>query len=74
MHSDDEQEGDDNDKPLAKEDRVLSLGQDLVYTVTNGKVATPKHVGLAMAVKHKTNSRQLVTLLNHAGHGRVINK
>ena len=28
-----------------------------------------EHVGLAMTVTHKTYSKHLVTMLNHAGHG-----
>ena len=49
--------------------QILSIGQDLVYAVSKGKIRTPKHVGYSVTVKHKTNSEQLVTLANHAGHG-----
>ena len=69
---------DDGDQPIdiatAKQqpsntDRaVVSLGYDLMYATSTGVIATPKHVGLSMTVKHKTNSKEIVTLINHAGN------
>ncbi len=59
----------ENQNCTAEEERkVLSLGQDLVYAVSNGRVITPKHIGVGMTVKHKTNSKYMLNLLNHAGH------
>lgn len=55
------------------ERQILSIGQDLIFAVSKGTVKTPKHVGYSMTVKHKTNSRQLVTLAHHAGHGISYN-
>ena len=47
----------ENQSCSAEEERkMLSLGQDLVYAVSNGRVITPKHIGVGMTVKHKTNS------------------
>lgn len=48
---------------------VLSLGQDIMHMVTNGRVKTPKHVALPLAIKHMTGSVEAVSLLNRFGHG-----
>lgn len=48
---------------------VLSLGQDIIHMVTNGRVKTPKHVALPLAIKHMTGSVEPVSLLNRFGHG-----
>lgn len=47
---------------------ILSVGQDLVYGSSKGRVSTPKHVGLAMSVKHLTGSKQVIMMLNRCGH------
>lgn len=47
---------------------ILSVGQDLIYGSSNGQVNTPKHVGLAMAIKHLTGSKQVISMLNRFGH------
>lgn len=49
--------------------KVLSIGQDLLYCVSHGRVKTPKHVSLSVAVKQMTGSSQVVSLLNRFGHG-----
>ena len=43
---------------------VVSLGQDLIHAVSHGRIKTPKHVALPMAVKQLTGSGKVVTLLN----------
>ena len=48
---------------------VVSIGQDIVYRVTHGRVKPPKHVSLSMAVRHITGSSQMVCLLSRFGHG-----
>ena len=48
---------------------VLSLAQDLLYNVSNGRQKTPKHVSLPLAVKNLTGSKEVITLLNRYGHG-----
>ena len=48
--------------------RIMAIGQDLVYNVSNGRVKTPKHVSLAVAVKNLTGSAQVISLLNRFGH------
>jgi len=46
-----------------------SLGQDIVYAVTNGKVKPPKHILLPYAVKSLTGNVELIHTLNRFGHG-----
>ena len=48
--------------------KICSVGQDLLYIESCGELKTPKHTGLAIAVKHLTSSKQLVTMLNRLGH------
>ena len=43
---------------------ISSIGQDLVYAASHGRVIPPKHVALAMSVRHLTRSQQLITTLN----------
>ena len=46
---------------------ILSLGQDFIY-VYRGQIKTPKHIALPIAVKHITESSELVTMLNNLSH------
>ena len=48
--------------------RVLSIAQDLVYSVSGGKKWTPKHIGLASTLHQATRSKGLVRLFNKTGH------
>ena len=50
------------------ERKIILCGQDLVHCASHARVKLPKHVGLAMSVKHLTSSKQLITLLNRMGH------
>lgn len=50
------------------ETRVLSVAQDLVYTVSGGEKWTPKHIGLGASLHQATRSRKLVELFHNAGH------
>jgi len=52
----------------ADERRVLCLAQDLIHCASHGRAKLPKHVGLAMSVRHVTGSKQLVSILNRIGH------
>ena len=38
----------------ADERRVLCLAQDLIHCASHGRAKLPKHVGLAMSVRHMT--------------------
>ena len=44
---------------------VLKTSQDIVYAVTG--LHTPKHVGLAVYVYHKTRSKDIITMLSRLG-------
>ena len=46
-----------------------SIGQDIIYNVTNGKVQTPKHILLPYAVKSLTGNVELIHMLNRLGYG-----
>ena len=46
----------------------LSLAQDIVYSVTEGKVKTPKSVLLPTVVKQLTNNTEIINTLNKLGH------
>ena len=47
----------------------LSLVQDIVYSVTEGKVKTPKSVLLPTVVKQLTDNTEIINTLNKLGHG-----
>ncbi|KAK3724019.1 hypothetical protein QZH41_000590 [Actinostola sp. cb2023] len=53
---------------VSDERRVLCLAQDMVHCLSHGRIKLPKHVGLAMAVRHITGSKEIVTILNRLGH------
>ena len=44
--------------------RILSIGQDVVYCVSNGQVKPSKHLALPIMVQHVTGSTQLVDVLS----------
>ena len=51
-----------------KEVVVSSIAEDICYSVTNGRMKTPKHVLLAVTLHHLTGSAEIVTLVNRFGH------
>lgn len=59
-----------NGKPGEKTQRYIqSFGQDLIYTISNGKTRTKKHVLLSFAIKRKTGSKDVIKWVNRFGHG-----
>ena len=50
------------------EKKIVSLCQDMIYTVQKSRVKTPKHIGLAVSITHLTGSKQLVNMLHSQGH------
>lgn len=46
---------------------AVSFSQDLIHSVSRGRVKTPKHVVLPMTVKSLTGSVELITILNKFG-------
>ena len=51
-----------------RKERVLSIGQDIVYGVCENKNIPPKQVGLGLTSHNVTLSRKLVNLFYTAGH------
>ena len=47
---------------------VLSIAQDMMFGVLEGKILTPKHLGLGLSSNQATRSKKVVYLLNAAGH------
>lgn len=67
-----EDDVEDDDKNTAKRHlRVLSIGQDLMYTASGDKFLTPKHIGLASSLHQATRSKELVNMFHQAGHVTV---
>ena len=48
---------------------ALSLSQDLIHSVSRGRIKTPKHIVLPMTVKSLTGNVELITILNRFRHG-----
>ncbi|XP_078353866.1 uncharacterized protein LOC144638547 [Oculina patagonica] len=48
---------------------ALSLSQDVIHSVSRGRIKTPKHIVLPMTVKSLTGNVELITILNRFGHG-----
>ena len=48
---------------------INSIGQDIIYNVTNAKHKTSKHVLLSLCTKRRTGSKRLINWLNKFGHG-----
>lgn len=55
-------------KKSTRELKMFSLGQDIIYAVTNGNIKTSKHVTLGIALKSLSSSRKIVDLINKYGH------
>lgn len=49
-------------------DRILSIGQDLFWCLSGGRKYTPKHIGLAMTIRHITGSQDVISIVNKFGH------
>ena len=47
----------------------MSLGQDLVCNVSNGRIRTPKSVLFPYSIKMLTNNTELIYMVNRLGHG-----
>lgn len=51
-----------------QENRVLSITQDLVYSVSRDRRSTPKHIGVGSSLHQVTRSEKLVEMFHNAGH------
>ena len=47
---------------------VKSIGQDVIYACSRGKLKTVKHTQLGLITKRKTGSNYLIKCLNRSGH------
>ncbi len=59
---------DDESDLNAGDDWIVSIAQDIIYGARNGKMWTPKHVGLGSMFHQATRSKTLVQLFHKAGH------
>ena len=48
--------------------KITSIAQDLIFAFSNGRQPIPKHIGLAVAIKHLTGSKALIEILSHLQH------
>ena len=58
----------ESDYENPRQSQIRSVAQDKVYGVSEGKIWTPKHVGLGSTIHQSTRSKMLVTLFHRAGH------
>ena len=47
--------------------RILGIAQDLIFVSSNGRIKTPKHVGLAFSIKNDLRARTHILALNRFG-------
>ena len=52
----------------ADERHIITIGQDIIHSASHGRVKTPKHVGLAVSLRHVTGSKTIINILNCMGH------
>ena len=45
--------------------KITSIAQDLIFAFLNGRQPIPKHIGLAVAIKHLTGSKALIEILSY---------
>lgn len=58
-----------NEKETKRINRLVnSLGQDIVFCCSNGRIKTVKHLQLGIFTKRKTGSKQMIECLNKLGH------
>ncbi|KAJ8049553.1 hypothetical protein HOLleu_02339 [Holothuria leucospilota] len=53
---------------LSTHTKLLSISQDIIALSSKGRKLMPKHMSLAMTVRHISGSAQLIGLLNGLGH------
>ena len=47
----------------------LSIGQDLLYAISNRALRTPKSILFPYMIKTLTNCKELINITNRLGHG-----
>ena len=53
---------------------IDSIGQDITFNATSGRVKTVKHIQLGMFLKRNTRSKEIVTCMNRLGHSPCYSK
>jgi hypothetical protein len=48
--------------------KILSIGQDIIYLASKGKKQTPKSLSLGLTIRHLTGSSQLLHVIHQYGH------
>ena len=62
------QNGNPEDSKSTKQTKILSVCQEIVYGVSEGRKWTPKHIGLSCTLHQMSRSKQLASLFHSAGH------
>ena len=62
------QDGNPEDSKSTKQTKILSVCQDIVYGVSEGRKWTPKPIGLSCTLHKMTSTKQLVDLFHSARH------
>lgn len=47
--------------------RISSIAQDLVFVTSDGRIKTPKHIGLAFSMRNDLRSKRHMSALNLLG-------
>ena len=47
---------------------ISSIGQDLIYNISNGAHRTSKHTALSLCTKRRTSSKRVIQRMNKFGH------
>lgn len=55
-------------KSEAKQRRIQSIANDIIFAATEGRYKSSKHIKLGMTLKSLTGSKKVVQLLNRMGH------
>ena len=62
-----ENEGEHSENDSLRHCRILSIAQDIVFSVSGGNCLTPKHIGLSSSQHQATRSKDLVHMFYRAG-------
>ena len=47
---------------------ILAVAQGIIYMTSSKSCKTPKHIALAIAIKHLTGSKMVINVLNKLDH------
>ena len=63
-HTDPSEDGEYVKVEVSTHNRILTIAQDIIYLASKGRLQTPKHLSLAMTLRHLSGSSQLIGLMN----------